>query len=110
MLHCQGIQRSESTGPADLGLGPSYGHGGGTLGFSSRMLWLDRRGGSDVQDSASEDSVDCVVACMTNVGAMHSGLDGVSPFGVFTAQVLLPAVKRYLGIPAYSSAESSARL
>lgn len=108
-MFCQGIQRSETTGPAHLGLGPSYGHGGGTLGFSSRMLWLDRRGSNRAQESASEDSVDCVIACMTNVGAMHSGLDGLSPFGVFTSQVLLPAVKQYLGISA-AFATSSARL
>ena len=49
--YCHGISRTVDTGS---GLGPSYGHGGGTLGYSSRMLWLE--------------DADCVVACMTNVG------------------------------------------
>ena len=49
--YCHGISRSLESG---AGLGPSYGHGGGTLGFSSRMLWLEE--------------ADCVLAVMTNVG------------------------------------------
>ena len=36
---------------------------------------------------------------MTNVGGMHSELS-VSPFGLFTSNVLLPAVKQYLGLGA----------
>ena len=36
---------------------------------------------------------------MTNVGGMHSELS-VSPFGLFTSNVLLPAVKKYLGLGA----------
>jgi hypothetical protein len=122
--YCQGIQRSQETGAGSTGstgssLGASYGHGGGTLGFSSRMLWLT--GHDDTNDDTNDDDddnedeeddndvddddddvdvdVDCVVACMTNVGGMHSGLGGMSsPFGVFTNSVLLPAVQQYLGI------------
>ena len=104
--YCHGISRSLESG---AGLGPSYGHGGGTLGFSSRMLWLEE--------------TDCVLAVMTNVGGasppspdlpaalavrelanvesflagMHSGFGGATPWGLFMGSVLMPALRVYLG-------------
>lgn len=58
-----------------------FGHGGGTLGFTAMMYWLDK--------------TDIVVVLLTNVGAMHSGLNP-SPVGMFSREVLLPAVMQYL--------------
>jgi D-alanyl-D-alanine carboxypeptidase len=55
-----------------------FGHGGLTLGFSSKMIWLEDH--------------DLVIACATNVGLMHSGFeDDEAPWDVFLATVLLPA-------------------
>jgi hypothetical protein len=45
------------------------------------MYWLDK--------------TDIVVVLLTNVGAMHSGLNP-SPVGMFSREVLLPAVMQYL--------------
>ncbi len=55
----------------------AYGHGGGTLGFTAQMYWLEQP--------------DVIVVLLTNVGGMHSGLS-VSPVGLFYKYVLLPAV------------------
>lgn len=60
----------------------AYGHSGGTLGFTAYMYWLA--------------DTDIIVAMLTNVGGMHSGLSP-SPPGLFFHQVWLPAVLRYLG-------------
>jgi D-alanyl-D-alanine carboxypeptidase len=59
----------------------SVGHGGGTLGFSARMMWLEGTG--------------VTLVMLTNIGGMHSGL-APSPVGLFFNQVLLPAVMKYL--------------
>ena len=58
-----------------------YGHGGGTLGFSAMMYWLEK--------------TDIVIVMLTNVCDMHSGLKP-SPVGMFYREVLLPAVLRFL--------------
>ncbi|UCG86834.1 MAG: hypothetical protein JSW71_23560 [Gemmatimonadota bacterium] len=58
------------------------GHGGGTLGFTAGMYWLE--------------DTDIVVVFLANVGGMHSGL-AASPIGWFFRQVWMPAVMRYLG-------------
>jgi len=58
------------------------GHGGGTLGFTAKMYWLEE--------------TDIVVVLLTNVGEMHSGLNP-SPVGMFYREVLLPAVLQFLG-------------
>jgi D-alanyl-D-alanine carboxypeptidase len=60
----------------------SVGHGGGTLGFTARMAWLEEPG--------------VIVIMLVNVGGMHSGLSP-SPVSLFYDQVLLPAVMRYMG-------------
>ena len=56
------------------------GHGGGTLGFSAQMYWLDK--------------LDIIVVLLTNVGVMHSNLKP-SPVGMFYKQLLLPAVLQF---------------
>lgn len=56
------------------------GHGGGTLGFSTQMHWVE--------------GADLIVVCMTNIGTMHSGLVA-SPPGLFYSRVLLPAAIGY---------------
>jgi len=53
------------------------GHSGGTLGFTSKMFWIE--------------DTDIIVVLLTNVGEMHSGLNP-SPVGLFYREVLLPAV------------------
>jgi hypothetical protein len=58
------------------------GHGGGTLGFTAGMYWLEDTG--------------IVVVMLANVGGMHSGLR-MSPVSAFFRDVWLPAVMRYLG-------------
>jgi D-alanyl-D-alanine carboxypeptidase len=58
------------------------GHGGGTLGFTAKMYWLEE--------------TDIVVILLTNVGEMHSGLNP-SPVGMFYREVLFPAVIQFLG-------------
>ena len=58
------------------------GHGGGTLGFTAKMYWLEK--------------TDIVVVMLTNVGEMHSDLKP-SPVGMFYKGVLLPAVLQFLG-------------
>ena len=58
------------------------GHGGGTLGFTARMYWLE--------------DTDIVVVMLANVGGMHSDLLQ-SPVGWFFRDVWLPTVMRYLG-------------
>jgi D-alanyl-D-alanine carboxypeptidase len=58
------------------------GHGGGTLGFTSKMYWLEE--------------TDIIVVLLTNVGEMHSGLSP-SPVGMFYREVLLPAVLQFMG-------------
>ena len=76
--YLQGISRTER-------LYEDYtilGHGGGTLGFSAGMYWLE--------------DTDIVIVVLTNVGQMHSGLQR-SPVGWFWRDVWLPAVLRYLG-------------
>jgi D-alanyl-D-alanine carboxypeptidase len=69
----QGILKIESY-YKDLSV---YGHGGGTLGYTARMFWLEK--------------VDMIVVLLTNVGEMHSGLNP-SPTGLYYREVLLPAV------------------
>ena len=76
--YMQGISRTESF-YEDYAI---LGHGGGTLGFSAGMYWLE--------------DTDIVVAVLTNVGQMHSGLQR-SPVGWFWRDVWLPAVMTYLG-------------
>ena len=61
----------------------SVGHGGGTLGFSARMIWFE---GTDV-----------IIIMLTNIGSMHSGLSP-SPVSLFFNRVLVPAVMRYMGV------------
>ena len=56
------------------------GHGGGTLGFTAKMYWLEKTG--------------IVIVLLTNVGEMHSDLSP-SPVGRFYRQVLLPAVVKF---------------
>jgi D-alanyl-D-alanine carboxypeptidase len=58
------------------------GHGGGTLGFTAGMYWLE--------------DTDIVVVVLANVGGMHSGLM-ISPVNTFFREAWLPAVMRYLG-------------
>ncbi len=58
------------------------GHGGGTLGFTAGMYWLE--------------DTNIVVVMLANVGQMHSGLQ-MSPVSTFFREVWLPAVMRYLG-------------
>jgi len=53
-----------------------FGHGGGTLGFTCQMVWFDQP--------------DLIIAMLTNVGCIHSGLKP-SPVGMFFNQILLPA-------------------
>ena len=60
---------------------PAFGHGGGTLGFTAKMHWLE--------------DTDLIVVMLTNVGGMHSGLDP-SPPSLFYKEVLLPAVMQFL--------------
>jgi D-alanyl-D-alanine carboxypeptidase len=60
----------------------SVGHGGGTLGFSARMIWVE--------------GIDVTIVMLTNIGSMHSGL-APSPVGLFFNQVLVPAVMQYVG-------------
>ncbi|MEM9317187.1 MAG: serine hydrolase, partial [Pseudomonadota bacterium] len=76
--YLQGISKTKDyyDGHARLG------HGGGTLGFSAGMYWLE--------------DTDVVVVVLTNIGAMHSGL-GMSPVSVFINQLWFPAVMEYLG-------------
>ena len=76
--YMQGISRSENYYQNYASLG----HGGGTLGFSAGMHWLE--------------DTDIVMVILTNVGGMHSGLQQ-SPIGLFRRHVWLPAVMRYLG-------------
>ena len=58
------------------------GHGGGTLGFTAKMYWLE--------------NTDIIIVLLTNVGEMHSGLRP-SPVGLFYRLVLLPTVLQFLG-------------
>ena len=60
----------------------SWGTGGGTLGFSAAMYWLE--------------DTDIVVVLLANVGQMHSDLQR-SPIGWFLRDVWLPAVVRFVG-------------
>lgn len=60
----------------------AFGFGGGTLGFTSRMYWLEK--------------TDLVLILLTNVGCMHSGLKP-TPVGMFYKEVLLPAALQFLG-------------
>jgi D-alanyl-D-alanine carboxypeptidase len=60
----------------------AFGYGGGTLGFTSRMYWLEK--------------TDLVLVLLTNVGCMHSGLKP-TPVGMFYKDVLLPAALRFVG-------------
>jgi D-alanyl-D-alanine carboxypeptidase len=79
-FYCQGICHKTKYESSS-----SWGHGGLTLGFSSRMLWLEDQ--------------DVVLACATNIGLMHSGFgEGQSPWDLFVSNVLLPAVKQYVGV------------
>ena len=59
---------------------PLVGHSGGTLGFSTRMHWLE--------------GIDLILVVMTNIGTMHSGFTA-SPPGLFYERVLLPAAVAY---------------
>jgi D-alanyl-D-alanine carboxypeptidase len=74
-----GISRSERA----YGDFASVGHGGGTLGFSARMIWFE---GTDV-----------IIILLTNIGSMHSGLSP-SPVSLFFNHVLVPAVMEYVGV------------
>jgi len=76
--YMQGISRTERFYKDYTALG----HGGGTLGFSAGMYWLE--------------DTDIVIVLLTNVGQMHSGLQR-SPVGWFWLDVWLPAVMKYLG-------------
>lgn len=76
--YMQGISRTENY-YEDYAI---LGHGGGTLGFTAGMYWLE--------------DTDIVVVLLTNVGQMHSGLQR-SPISWFFRDVWLPAVMRYLG-------------
>jgi len=76
--YMQGISRTESYYD-DYAI---LGHGGGTLGFTAGMYWLE--------------DTDIVLVVLTNVGQMHSGLQ-MSPVSTFFREVWLPAVMRYLG-------------
>ncbi len=76
--YMQGISRSENYYKNHASLG----HGGGTLGFSAGMNWIEDTG--------------IVIVLLTNVGGMHSGLQQ-SPTGLFRRHVWLPAVMKYLG-------------
>jgi D-alanyl-D-alanine carboxypeptidase len=76
--YMQGISRSERFYD-DYAI---LGHGGGTLGFTAGMYWLE--------------DTDIVVVVLANVGGMHSGLP-MSPVLMFFREVWLPAVMRYLG-------------
>ncbi len=76
--YMQGISKTESF-YEDYAI---LGHGGGTLGFSAGMYWLE--------------DTDIVVVLLANVGQMHSGLLR-SPIGWFLREAWLPAVMRYLG-------------
>jgi D-alanyl-D-alanine carboxypeptidase len=58
------------------------GHGGGTLGFTAKMYWME--------------NIDTVIVLLTNVGEMHSGLRP-SPVGLFYRLLLLPAILQFLG-------------
>jgi D-alanyl-D-alanine carboxypeptidase len=60
----------------------ALGHGGGTLGFTAKMYWLEQ--------------TDIVVVLLTNVGQMHSGLRP-SPVGLFYEEALFPAALQFLG-------------
>ena len=55
----------------------AYGNLGDTLGFRSQLMWMD-------------DGI--VVAAMTNVGTMHTGLDP-SPFDTWFDHVLMPKAR-----------------
>ena len=59
----------------------AFGHGGGTLGFTAAMYWLE--------------NTDVTIVLLTNVGCMHSGLKP-SPVGMFYEKVLIPAALKYL--------------
>jgi D-alanyl-D-alanine carboxypeptidase len=76
--YMQGIARTESYYQDYTILG----HGGGTLGFTAGMYWLEDTG--------------IVLVTLANVGQMHSGLR-MSPVSTFFREVWLPAVMRYLG-------------
>ncbi len=75
--YLQGIARSRELHARH----PLVGHSGGTLGFSTRMHWLE--------------GIDLILVMMTNVGTMHSGF-AVSPPGLFYERVLFPAVMAYV--------------
>jgi D-alanyl-D-alanine carboxypeptidase len=76
--YMQGIARTESY-YQDYAI---LGHGGGTLGFTAGMYWLE--------------DTNIVVVMLANVGQMHSGLR-MSPVSTFFREVWLPAAMRYLG-------------
>jgi len=77
-----------------------WNHGGLTLGFSSKLLWLEdknrsRTGGGEpaVGDSAPDTVV--FVAVASNSGWMHSEFaPETSPWELFLSRVLLPALHR----------------
>jgi hypothetical protein len=75
----QGISRTEKFYQDYTALG----HGGGTLGFTAGMYWLE--------------DTDIVVVLLTNIGQMHIGLRK-SPVGWFWRDVWMPAVMKYLGL------------
>ena len=54
------------------------GHGGGTLGFTSKMYWLEGKG--------------LMVALLSNTGIMHTGIKP-SPIGKFFKDILFPTAK-----------------
>ncbi len=75
--YLQGISRTEGYFDDYAALG----HGGGTLGFTAGMYWLE--------------NTDIVLVYLTNVGRMHSDLP-LSPPSTFFREVWLPAVMSYL--------------
>lgn len=57
-------------------------HDGKTLGFSTKLFWLDQS--------------DCVVAVATNIGSAHSNLGQAEAWNVWLENSLFPAIQQYL--------------
>jgi D-alanyl-D-alanine carboxypeptidase len=73
--YMQGISRTEDYYEGIA----AFGHGGGTLGFTAYMYWLE--------------DTDIILVALSNVGGMHSALSP-SPVSLFFREALLPRVMR----------------
>lgn len=110
-VYCQGIARTllppmaaaaDGTVRDSAAMPPAasvgYGHGGDTLGFRCKLLWVDGPADHRMTDRADDGDGDgggksgFVLAAMTNIGTMHCGLSR-SPFDLWMDHILLPTVR-----------------